>query len=323
MTEAAVGFQCPECVAAGRADVREARTPFGGAIDTRASVTLSLIGICVVIFGLEYVAGVNQVLGDYGSWPFGIAVEGQPWRLFTAMFLHVNLLHLLFNMYVLYLIGPQLERLFGHVRYLVLYLVAGLGGSVASFWFSDPHSVSAGASGAIFGLMAALVVAGHAVKADVTQVLVLIGINLAIGFLVGGIDWRAHLGGLVTATPRSASRISSSISLTSRNGSTEIVSCGCGTTRRETRARRAAARPRCGTPRRRPATPPSAPPPCRRTRPSPARVLRAEQRRQLVETSSGTREMPTFASAFPRVRVASRALVISWKSVVCRTRGDQ
>ena len=80
------------------------------------------------------------------------------------MFLHVNLLHLLFNMYVLYLIGPQLERLFGHVRYLVLYLVAGLGGSVASFWFSDPHSVSAGASGAIFGLMAALVVAGHAVK---------------------------------------------------------------------------------------------------------------------------------------------------------------
>ncbi len=198
MTEAAVGFQCPECVAAGRADVREARTAFGGAIDTRASVTLSLIGICVVIFGLEYVAGVNRVLGDYGSWPFGIAVEGQPWRLFTAMFLHVNLLHLLFNMYVLYLIGPQLERLFGHVRYLVLYLVAGLGGSVASFWFSDPHSVSAGASGAIFGLMAALVVAGHAVKADVTQVLVLIGINLAIGFLVGGIDWRAHLGGLVT-----------------------------------------------------------------------------------------------------------------------------
>ena len=91
--------------------MRAARTAFGGAIDTRASVTPSLIGICVVIFGLEYVAGVNRVLGDYGSWPFGIAVEGQPWRLFTAMFLHVNLLHLLFNMYVLYLIGPQLERL--------------------------------------------------------------------------------------------------------------------------------------------------------------------------------------------------------------------
>ena len=198
MTEAAVGFQCPDCVAAGRAEVREPRSPFGGAIDTRATVTLSLIGICVVVFGVEYVAGVNKVLNDYGSWPFGIVMDGQAWRLLTAMFLHVNLLHLLFNMYVLYLIGPQLERLFGHTRYLMLYLVAGFGGSVASFCFSDPRSVSAGASGAIFGLMAALVVAGHAVKADVTQVLVLIGINLAIGFLVGGIDWRAHLGGLVT-----------------------------------------------------------------------------------------------------------------------------
>jgi membrane associated rhomboid family serine protease len=198
MTEAAVGFQCPECVAQGRASVRTARTPFGGRIDARATVTLTLIGICVAVFGVEFLTGVNQVLNDYGSWPFGIAFGGEQWRLFTAMFLHVNLLHLLFNMYVLYLLGPQLERLFGHTRFLVLFLVSGLGGSVASYWFSEPNTVSAGASGAIFGLMAALVVAGHAIKADITQVLVLIGINLAIGFLVGGIDWRAHLGGLVT-----------------------------------------------------------------------------------------------------------------------------
>lgn len=198
MISAAVGFQCPECVAAGREDVRVARTPFGGRIDTRSTVTLTLIGACVVIFGLEYVVGVQRVLEEFGSWPVGIAALGEWWRLGTAMFLHVNLLHLLFNMYVLYLLGPQLERLFGHTRFLVLYLVAGFGGSVASFWFSDPRTVSAGASGAIFGLMAALVVAGHAVRADITQVLVLIGINLAIGFLVGGIDWRAHLGGLVT-----------------------------------------------------------------------------------------------------------------------------
>ncbi|HET8970825.1 MAG TPA: rhomboid family intramembrane serine protease [Candidatus Nanopelagicales bacterium] len=198
MTEAAVGFQCPECVAEGRATVRSPLTQFGGKIDSRASVTLTLIGICVAVFGIEFVAGVNSVLENYGAWPFGIAINGEQWRLFTAVFLHVNLLHLLFNMYVLYLLGPQLERLFGHSRFLVLYLVAGLGGSVASYWFSQPNVVSAGASGAIFGLMGALVVAGHAVRADITQVLVLIGINLAIGFLVGGIDWRAHLGGLVT-----------------------------------------------------------------------------------------------------------------------------
>ncbi len=197
MTEAAVGYHCPECVAEGRSQVRVARSPFGGRIDTRSSVTLTLIGVCVVLFGLEYVSGVNSALERFGSWPVGIALLGEQWRLLSAMFLHVSLLHLLFNMYVLYLLGPQLERLFGHTRFLALYLVAGFGGSVASYWFSDPRTVSAGASGAIFGLMAALVVAGHALKADITQVLVLIGINLVLGFVVGGIDWRAHLGGLV------------------------------------------------------------------------------------------------------------------------------
>lgn len=198
MTAAAVGFQCPECVAQGRASVRQARAPFGGAIDPRISVTLSLIGLCVVTYGLEFLLGVNQVVGDYGSWPVAIALEGEQWRLFTAMFLHLNLLHLLFNMYMLYIIGRQVELIFGHVRYLALFLIAGFGGSVASYVFSSPINVSAGASGAIFGLMGALVVAGHAIRADIRQVLVLIAINLAFGFVVGGIDWRAHLGGLVT-----------------------------------------------------------------------------------------------------------------------------
>ena len=198
MTAAAVGFQCPECVEQGRASVRAVHGRFGGVIDTRTSVTMSLIALCVVTYGIEWILGVDKVVGDYGSWPVAIALDGQQWRLFTAMFLHLNPLHLLFNMYVLYLVGRQLELIFGHARYLALYLIAGLGGSVASYVFSDPNSVSAGASGAIFGLMAALVVAGHAAKADITQVLVLIAINLAFGFLVGGIDWRAHLGGLVT-----------------------------------------------------------------------------------------------------------------------------
>jgi membrane associated rhomboid family serine protease len=198
MTAAAVGFQCPECVAQGRAEVRASRVPSLSGFDRRTSVTVSLIALCVVIYGAEWILGVNTVVGDYGSWPVAIALDGQQWRLFTAMFLHLNLLHLLFNMYVLYLVGRQLELIFGHARYLALYLIAGLGGSVASYVFSDPLSVSAGASGAIFGLMGALVVAGHAAKSDINQVLVLIAINLAFGFFVGGIDWRAHLGGLVT-----------------------------------------------------------------------------------------------------------------------------
>ena len=101
-------------------------------------------------------------------------------------------------MYVLYVLGPPLERLLGHGRFLALFLIAGLGGAVASFSFSSINTVSVGASGAIFGLMGALVVAGRHLRADITQVLVLIGINVVIGFIAPGIDWRAHLGGLLT-----------------------------------------------------------------------------------------------------------------------------
>lgn len=198
MTSASVGFQCPECLAAGTASVREARTVFGGRLTTSSTVTMSLIGICSGIFVVQWLVGVDAVAADYGMWPAAIALQGEWFRLVTAVFLHGSLLHLLFNMYVLYLLGPPLERLFGHTRFLALFLISGLGGSVASFTFSAPNGVSVGASGAIFGLMGAYVVAGRHLRADINQVLVLIGINIAIGFLVPGIDWRAHLGGLVT-----------------------------------------------------------------------------------------------------------------------------
>jgi membrane associated rhomboid family serine protease len=198
MTEASVGFQCPECIAEGRATVRQPTGRFGGAVASGAPVTLTMVGLCVLVFVGQWLTGLNDSLANYGLWPLGVAVNGDWWRLGTAMFLHVSILHILFNMYVLWILGPQLERLFGHVRFLGLYLVAGLGGSAASYYFSDPNVVSAGASGAIFGLMGALVVTGWRVRAELTQVLVLIGINLVIGFVAGGVDWRAHLGGLFT-----------------------------------------------------------------------------------------------------------------------------
>lgn len=198
MIPAAVGFQCPECVAASQAQVREPRTVFGGRLTSTSSVTLSLIGVCVVVFVLQSLAGVNAVAADWGMWPAGVAINGQWYRLLTSVFLHGSWLHLAFNMYVLYVLGPPLERLLGHARFLVLFLVSGLGGAVASFTFSVPNTVSVGASGAIFGLMGALVVAGRHLRADITQVLILIGINVVIGFLAPGVDWRAHLGGLLT-----------------------------------------------------------------------------------------------------------------------------
>ena len=198
MTSASVGFQCPECVAEGAAAVPATRTRFGGVAISRPYVTLTLIGINVVVFGWEFLAGVDTVASNWGMWPVGVALDNEYYRLFTATFLHENLLHIGFNMLVLWMLGPQLAALLGHVRFTVLYLVAGLGGSVASFWFSSPSVVGIGASGAIFGLMGAYVVVGRALRADISQVLGLIAINVVIGFVGGGIDWRAHLGGLVT-----------------------------------------------------------------------------------------------------------------------------
>ena len=106
--------------------------------------------------------------------------------------------HLSFPARLLFAFGPTLERILGHWRFVVLFLISALGGSVASYVFSDVRTVSVGASGAIFGLMGALVIAGRRLRFDITQVLVLIGINIAIGFFSAGTDWRAHLGGLAT-----------------------------------------------------------------------------------------------------------------------------
>lgn len=197
MIAAPVGFQCPECVARGQAQTREPKTVFGGKLTTSNTVTMTLIGMSVAVFVVQFLVGVNAVASSWGLWPAAVAVNSEWYRLLTSVFLHGSWLHLLFNMYVLFVLGPPLERLLGHVRFLALYLIAGLGGAVASFGFSAINTVSVGASGAIFGLMGALVVAGRHMKADITQVLVLIGINVVIGFLAPGIDWRAHFGGLV------------------------------------------------------------------------------------------------------------------------------
>ncbi len=204
MISAAVGFQCPECVAEGRAAVPEVRTRLGARTISRPYVTLTLIALNVVLFGLQTLSrtdpttGLDQITSDYGQWPVGVALHNEYYRLVTSMFLHASLWHIGFNMLVLWMLGPQLEQVLGHVRFTVLYLVAGIGGSVASFWFSSPDIVGIGASGAIFGLMGAYVVVGRALRADISQVVGLIALNVVIGFVMGGIDWRAHLGGLAT-----------------------------------------------------------------------------------------------------------------------------
>jgi membrane associated rhomboid family serine protease len=198
MTAAAVGYQCPDCVRQGAATVRQSRTVFGGRVGRDGAVTMGIIGVCV---GMYLLVGVLDLAGGLARWgmqPFAIAVGDQWFRLFSAIFLHAGLLHLAFNMYVLYLLGPSLERVLGHARFLTLFLVSGLGGSVASYAFSPIRTLSVGASGAIFGLMAAWIVVSRRLNADATQVLVLLAINVALGFFLPGVDWRAHLGGAAT-----------------------------------------------------------------------------------------------------------------------------
>ncbi len=196
MTAAPVGFQCPDCVAAGAQVTQQAQRAIS---QDRPLVSWGIIAVCAVVFVLQFALGSDQVITYFGMWPVAIASDGEWYRLVTSVFLHAGILHIAFNMYVLLVLGPPLERALGHLRFLVLFLLAGLGGAVASFAFSAPTTISVGASGAIFGIMGALVVAGRRLRWDITQVVVLIAINIVIGFVFGsGIDWRAHLGGLVT-----------------------------------------------------------------------------------------------------------------------------
>jgi membrane associated rhomboid family serine protease len=198
MTQAPVGFHCPECLVAGAAAVPRPRTVFGGELTREGRVTTGIIGTCAALFVAITLLDLAGGLARWGMQPLAIAIGGEWFRLFSSIFLHAGWLHLGFNMYVLFLLGPPLERVLGHGRFLVLFVVSGLGGSVASYCFSAPQTLSVGASGAIFGLMAAWIVVGRRLDRDVSQVLVLLAINVVLGFLVRGIDWRAHLGGAAT-----------------------------------------------------------------------------------------------------------------------------
>jgi len=149
----------------------------------------------IYIFGL--VTGTaDSIAFRFEMYPVGVA-QGEWYRLITGTFLHAGFLHVLFNMYFLYFIGPGLERFLGSKKFAVLYFLSALGGSTLSFWLTNPSVPSVGASGAIFGLLAAAIVIGRQMNQDVSQLIVLLIINVVIGF-TGGIDWHAHFGGAIT-----------------------------------------------------------------------------------------------------------------------------
>ena len=124
--------------------------------------------------------------------------DGEYYRIVTSMFLHFGLIHLGLNMWVLWQLGRPLEAMFGRIRFLALYMLCGLGGGVAVYLFANPSSQTAGASGAIFGLFAALILVLRKMRRSIAGIVPVLVINLVITISVPGISMAGHLGGLVT-----------------------------------------------------------------------------------------------------------------------------
>lgn len=199
MTSAAVGFQCPECVREGAATVRQARTVGGGLVrGGDGVVTRAILAILVVMFALQMLTGglSGWLTTDLDGRGLAIA-SGEWWRLVSPVVLHASILHIALNGYALYLFGPPLERWLGRTRFAVLFVAAGFGGGVASYLFGAPNQVGVGASGAIFGVFGASIVLAHKLHYDLRPLLALLAINMFIGIYSAGIDWHAHVGGLV------------------------------------------------------------------------------------------------------------------------------
>jgi membrane associated rhomboid family serine protease len=207
LRDASVGSQCVDCVREGNRTTRVPGGTFGGRVPSGTPVvTWTLVGLNVVLFLIELAH--QQLATDWamvGRFPPDLGVAyGQWYRLITAAFLpppglnSSGILDIAFNMWALVIVGPALERQFGRVRYVAVYLVSAIGGSVLFYLLAIPTASALGASGAIFGLFAAWFVLSRKLRVDSRQVVTLIVLNLVISFVFrGSIAWQAHVGGLI------------------------------------------------------------------------------------------------------------------------------
>jgi membrane associated rhomboid family serine protease len=232
MQSAAVGFQCPECVREGHRTTRQPQGAYGGLRVTDASMTtLVLVVANVVIFAIinltgRYGSHVLRLLAlqpvgrcDLGdgriitgvdqrtctlaqaqfpnaAWVHGVS-DGAYWQLITTAFTHVEIWHIAANMLALWIIGPQVEQILGRTRFLALYLISALAGSVMVYLFAPATTQTVGASGAIFGLLGALLVIVRKVRAPLRPILWILGLNAVITFSIPGISWQGHVGGFI------------------------------------------------------------------------------------------------------------------------------
>ncbi|MET9215693.1 rhomboid family intramembrane serine protease [Nocardia sp. NPDC058379] len=206
---AAVGQHCVDCVRQGQSEVRQVRT-VGGATAGAAAVpyvTYALIAVNVLVY-LVTAAQAGSAMDNYrGSALFRefvlvplLVADGEWWRLIGSGFLHYGAIHLLVNMFALYVVGRDLERVLGRVRFACVYLISLLGGSAAVMALSDTVVATAGASGAVYGLFGAVTVTLIRLRQSPTPMLVVIGVNVLISFSLPGISLWGHLGGLAAGT---------------------------------------------------------------------------------------------------------------------------
>jgi membrane associated rhomboid family serine protease len=215
MIPAPVGYQCPECVEEARREFR--RGPGRRRVSPRGlTATKALLLALVVGFVVEVVYAIQQGNPDallngpsprqmihLGAMQPYLIANGQYWRLFTAIFLHVGLLHIAFNAYALWLFGQFVDDTYGTPRFLLLFFVTGFVASAASYAFSSPNTIGAGASGAVFGIFGVFI-AYHFRRrnlatsaASLRWAITLILLNAFLAFAFRSIDWHAHAGGLV------------------------------------------------------------------------------------------------------------------------------
>ena len=198
-TQAAVRVHCPDCANEAKqnapkrppVNIRAARAWRNS--NGRPVITFGIIIVTVVVYALQFLSG-GVVTAYLGLRPQ--LLEIVPWTPITSIFTHGGIFHLLLNMFSLFVIGRILEPALGRVRFTALYLIAGLGGSALVTWLAY-GDLTVGASGSIFGMLAALVVIQRGIGGDVRQLLVILGINLVIGFFVSSISWQAHVGGIL------------------------------------------------------------------------------------------------------------------------------
>ena len=200
MTTTPVGMRCPEC-ARERTHVRD---PAGAAGRSDAPATFVLVGICVAAFVAELLTGgsIGELGGDSLSIDWGLfgpaVAEGEPYRIVSYSFLHAGLLHLAFNMIALYVLGTLLEPAIGTRRFLGIYAVSVLGGAFGALLL-DPNELTVGASGGVFGLMAAgfLIARDRGLDQLASQIGFFVVLNLFITFAIPGISIGGHIGGLL------------------------------------------------------------------------------------------------------------------------------